>query len=219
MNDLCRVNVLQPAQGLIQKVLEVIVAQGLVRSDDLAEIGVHEVGNDVHIVELILCRRSHDISDLQDLNAVRHEKGEKQDDFDTERGEKEPAHVFVSEQALQLDFAQKTFGVRHLVERVGDFLDRDLVTFGQIFSRTSKQQFVSKRSCRLTNKKSDMGHTRQSHTPRFRWACSTCNDSHPARIWCPARGTPESSWLNVTVLVPFFSLSGAVWNQNNELFE
>lgn len=70
MNDVGAVNVLEAAQCLVQEVLEVIVAQRLIGADDLAQVGVHQIGDDVHVLEIILGRRAHDVADLQHLPVI-----------------------------------------------------------------------------------------------------------------------------------------------------
>lgn len=55
--------VLQPTKDLIDKILYVIVGKRLTRGDNLMKVGVHELGNNVHIVKFGLARRFENILD------------------------------------------------------------------------------------------------------------------------------------------------------------
>jgi len=52
MQHMGRVHVLQRPQYLIEEVLAVIIGESLRRCDDLVKISVHELGNEVDIIEV-----------------------------------------------------------------------------------------------------------------------------------------------------------------------
>ena len=53
MQDSTRVNVFQTAKDLVEEKLYVLVAQNLVRLDNLGQIGLHEIRDDVKFCELL----------------------------------------------------------------------------------------------------------------------------------------------------------------------
>ena len=53
MQHLGAVQVLESAQNLVQKVLAVVVRQRLRRRNNLVQVGVHELGDDVDVLELV----------------------------------------------------------------------------------------------------------------------------------------------------------------------
>ena len=61
MDDICRVDVEKASEDLINKVLDVLVAQRLAGLDDLTQVCVHQFCCDVHVVELFVCPRPQDI--------------------------------------------------------------------------------------------------------------------------------------------------------------
>ena len=52
MQDSARVHILEPTQNLIEEELDVLVAQCLVRLNNLRQIGLHEVRHYVKLVEV-----------------------------------------------------------------------------------------------------------------------------------------------------------------------
>lgn len=49
MEDVGRVHVLEATQDLVDKVLAVIISEGLWRGDDLVKVGVHQFGDNIYI--------------------------------------------------------------------------------------------------------------------------------------------------------------------------
>ena len=88
------------AEDLVQEVLVVLVGQGLLRVDDVVEVGVHQLGDDVHVLPLLRVR-------------VR-----RREDVD------EAEHVVVLEVLEDLDLAQQPLAVDDVLERLRDLLDR-----------------------------------------------------------------------------------------------
>ena len=87
------VNVLEPAQDLVQEILAVLVAEALRRSQDLVEVRVHQLVHQVDVVEVILGRGTHDVLEQHD--------------------------VLVLQPAKELDLAERPSRVRRVVEGVG----------------------------------------------------------------------------------------------------
>mmetsp|Transcript_38820 Transcript_38820/g.124449 ORF Transcript_38820/g.124449 Transcript_38820/m.124449 type:complete len:351 (+) Transcript_38820:695-1747(+) len=95
-----RVDVLETAEDLVQKVLVMRVRQGLPRRDDAVEVALHEVRHDVHVREVDRVRRHRD--DVLDLDDV----------------------LVRPEVTQQLDLAQNPLRVHEVREHVRDLLDR-----------------------------------------------------------------------------------------------
>lgn len=53
MQDATRVNVLEASKNLVEEELNVLIAQHLVRLDDLGQVSFHEIGYHVQFVELL----------------------------------------------------------------------------------------------------------------------------------------------------------------------
>ena len=52
MDDVRGVDVLEPAEELVQEVLDVLIRQSLIRIDDAMQIGIHQVHDDVDILKI-----------------------------------------------------------------------------------------------------------------------------------------------------------------------
>ncbi|KAM0859882.1 hypothetical protein ACQ4PT_046899 [Festuca glaucescens] len=91
-----RVDVLEPAQQLVQEVLTVLLGEFLVRADDVVEVRVHELQRDVHVVEGLRDRRRDHVPEGDD--------------------------VFVVEVPEQLDLPERALRIHVVVERVRDLL-------------------------------------------------------------------------------------------------
>lgn len=66
MQHISRMNVLEAAQDLIEKIAHMLVAYRL-RLEQLVQIGLHETLHNVHILHLFDCRRSNYVLDVDDL--------------------------------------------------------------------------------------------------------------------------------------------------------
>lgn len=53
MDDARRVDIFQAAQQLVHKVLFVLARDAVIEADHIMEIGIHVVGHDVELVELL----------------------------------------------------------------------------------------------------------------------------------------------------------------------
>jgi hypothetical protein len=51
MVDASGVNVLEASEYLVKEKLNVVVRKGLIRLDDLGQIGLHEFGHHVYLIE------------------------------------------------------------------------------------------------------------------------------------------------------------------------
>ena len=105
------VNVLEPAQDLVQEILAVLVAEALRRSQDLVEVRVHQLVHQVDVVEVILGRGTHDVLEQHD--------------------------VLVLQPAKELDLAERPSRVRRVVEGVGYLEFRNAYSQS---GRTGKQE-------------------------------------------------------------------------------
>ncbi len=88
VDDVCRVDVLEAAEDLVDEVLNVFVSEGVVAVDDLVQVRVHVVQDNVELLKR--ARRGLQVT--------------------------QPDAVFVLEVAKQLDFAQDALGVDQVVE-------------------------------------------------------------------------------------------------------
>jgi hypothetical protein len=68
------VDVLEPAQDLVQEVLAVLLRQLLPGADDLVEVRLHELHADVHVVERPRDRRRDHVPDADDLFVGRRQR-------------------------------------------------------------------------------------------------------------------------------------------------
>ena len=94
-----RVDVLQAPQDLVEEVLVVLVRQGLPRGDDAIEVGLHQIGDDVHVLEVDRVRgHRHQILHLHDV-------------------------LVAAEVAQELDFPQDSFRVHQVAEDVRYLFD------------------------------------------------------------------------------------------------
>mmetsp|Transcript_7318 Transcript_7318/g.14538 ORF Transcript_7318/g.14538 Transcript_7318/m.14538 type:complete len:368 (-) Transcript_7318:243-1346(-) len=68
MHDIGRVEVLQSTQDLIREISDVVVGKGLGGANDAVEVGVHQVCDDVDILELGLALRAlHDVLNADNI--------------------------------------------------------------------------------------------------------------------------------------------------------
>lgn len=134
MEDVCRVDVLQTAQDLVDEGLEVGVGEGLAGADDGGQIALHELcvvlalfgariaGGirtfvEVALVEVVWAGDVHIVQtcDLQSCCQYRRRGGECVE-----------AYVAVASEVLQqLDLAQGALGEDLFAEDIGDLLDGD----------------------------------------------------------------------------------------------
>ena len=67
MDDVGRVHVLEASQDLVDEELDVVVAEVLRTLDDRGEVGVHQVGHHVQVVEGLARLGQHDRVEAHDL--------------------------------------------------------------------------------------------------------------------------------------------------------
>ena len=61
------VDVLEAAQDLVDEVLEVVISQGLGGADDLVQVRIHQLIDDVDVIETLLGGRPHDVAHSDDV--------------------------------------------------------------------------------------------------------------------------------------------------------
>lgn len=87
---------------LVDEILEVLIGEGLPRSDDPVHVGLHEVRDDVDVLEVGRVRGDrHDVGDGDDV-------------------------LVAVEVPEQLDLPDDALGVHQVAEHVADLLDRYL---------------------------------------------------------------------------------------------
>mmetsp|Transcript_17459 Transcript_17459/g.23554 ORF Transcript_17459/g.23554 Transcript_17459/m.23554 type:complete len:332 (+) Transcript_17459:378-1373(+) len=101
MKNSARVNVLEPAQDLVQEKLDVLVAEHLIRFDNLGKVSLHQVRNYVQLVELLQRLWLQDALDRK--------------------------HVLVGEQAHDLELTERAQSENFVLERFFNFFDCDQV--------------------------------------------------------------------------------------------
>ena len=102
MHNVGAVDVLESTQDLVQEVLDVVDRQRLRGVDDAVQVSLHEVLDDVYVVELL--RPSGRRDDVQDAD-----------------------HVLVVEPLHQANLAQDPLRIDGIFEDTGNLLDRHLV--------------------------------------------------------------------------------------------
>lgn len=87
---------------LVNKILEVLVREGLAGCDDSIHVGLHEICHNVHVLKVCRIRgNGHDVYDVDD--------------------------IFVSvEMAKKFNLPHDALSVHQVAEHVPDLLDRDL---------------------------------------------------------------------------------------------
>jgi len=111
MNDIGGMNVLETAEHLIDKVLDVINRQRLFGVNDAMQIGFHQIGNNVNIIEIvqILVLGRHHIENTD--------------------------NVLVMEMFHQFDLTENPLGIDFVIEGTRDHLDGHITVFLLIVSR------------------------------------------------------------------------------------
>ena len=99
MDDAARVDVLEPAEGLVQQELRLVEREPLLRLDEQAHVRLHQLVHAVDVLEVGARVRQQD--------------------------RVEPDHVRVVHQPQQLQLAQRALRVEPVLEGLLDFLDRD----------------------------------------------------------------------------------------------
>lgn len=108
MQDATRVNVLKAPQNLVQEELNVLVAEHLIRFNDLGQVGFHQIRHDVQLIEVL-------------------ERPWLENAFDRE-------HVFVVEESHDFQLAQRPQSKHFVLESLLNFFDSNQVlTF--VFNR------------------------------------------------------------------------------------
>lgn len=68
MEDVCGVDVLEGGEDLVGKVLEMLIGEDLSARDNLMEVGIHETGDNVNVLEVWAgSRRNVDVFDGDDV--------------------------------------------------------------------------------------------------------------------------------------------------------
>ena len=114
VEHLRRVHRLEAAQDLVDKVLDVVVGERLLRVDDVVQVGVEQLGHQVDVLPVLRLAggRHHDVAQVE--------------------------HVLVRKVLQQPDLAQDALAVDGVLERVGDLLDRHLVARLRVLRRADE---------------------------------------------------------------------------------
>jgi hypothetical protein len=100
-------DVLERTEKLVKEKLVMLRCEVIIGSDDLMEIRLHELENNIYILELPPRRGEHYVLDLY--------------------------YVRMTEQPKELDFTQNACGIRHMLKHIIDLLNRNPLTGAGIY--------------------------------------------------------------------------------------
>jgi hypothetical protein len=99
--------VLESTEKLVKEKLVMLRCEIIIRSDDLMEIRLHELENNIYILELPPGRREHYVLDLY--------------------------YVRVTQQPKELDLTQNACGIRYVLKHIIDLLNRNPLSGAGIY--------------------------------------------------------------------------------------
>ena len=99
VQHICRVNVLQTPQYLVEKVADVIIAKTL-GLQQFVQVGLHQTLDDVNILHRVLAGGSQDVSDINDVFMIKSGQ-----DLDLSQGSLTVGLVFKGADFLNGDLA------------------------------------------------------------------------------------------------------------------
>jgi len=108
VNTLTSMYVLESTKKLVQEKLVMFRGEVIIQLDHLMEIGLHELKNNIDILELPPRRREHDVLNLN--------------------------YVWVTKQPKELDLPQNARGIRDVLKHIIDLLDSNPLTGAGIYS-------------------------------------------------------------------------------------
>jgi hypothetical protein len=100
-------DVLERTEKLVKEKLVMLRCEIIIRSDDLMEIRLHELENNIYILELPPRRGEHYVLDLY--------------------------YVRMTEQPKELDLTEDACGIRHVLKHIIDLLNRNPLTGAGIY--------------------------------------------------------------------------------------